>query len=117
MISGADGYVYYDKEPYVKYRQHGNNQVGSNRGIVASARRLMLALKGRYKRWNDMNINALLNGSQHITSENKQKLLNFKEVKNGNLWHRVRYSNSLTTLRFGRIDKIAFIILLFLGKV
>lgn len=47
--------------PTLLYRQHNNNVVGSNQGLINFLRRIYLGLKGNYKNWHEMNKNHLLN--------------------------------------------------------
>lgn len=39
----------------VKYRQHGNNVIGSNLGIINTLKRIILGLKGNYKYMHEIN--------------------------------------------------------------
>ena len=59
IVSGVGGNVIYDKRPSLKYRQHGINLTGSNRGIKNKFSRLKKFKKGIYRDWNEINIRAL----------------------------------------------------------
>jgi glycosyltransferase involved in cell wall biosynthesis len=59
VVTGAGGAVVYSPEPRVRYRQHGGNLVGSNRGIGPWLDRLGEAFRGRFTSWNDRNLAAL----------------------------------------------------------
>jgi glycosyltransferase involved in cell wall biosynthesis len=59
IVTGAGGAVFYDPNPPVKYRQHGNNILGSNLGFAARMRRIRMLFAGRVVDWNDRNIAAL----------------------------------------------------------
>ena len=61
MVTGAGGLAYYDPRPSVKYRQHGTNLIGSNRGLRQRLIRLFAFTNSRVVQWNDTNINALSN--------------------------------------------------------
>ncbi len=54
LVSGAGGFVHYDPEPFVRYRQHGNNAVGSNLGWRARMLRLRRLLRGDFREWNEL---------------------------------------------------------------
>lgn len=49
LITGAGGHVYYDSEPSLLYRQHGNNIIGSNIGIFARILRIRKLMNGLFK--------------------------------------------------------------------
>jgi hypothetical protein len=59
VVTGAGGAVVYSPEPRVRYRQHGGNLVGSNRGLGPWLDRLGEAFRGRFTSWNDRNLAAL----------------------------------------------------------
>jgi glycosyltransferase involved in cell wall biosynthesis len=59
MITGAGGVLIMDQTPHIDYCQHGNNAVGSNKGIRAGFKRLQAALAGRFSSWNNVQLGAL----------------------------------------------------------
>jgi glycosyltransferase involved in cell wall biosynthesis len=59
VVSGVGGVTHYDSWPSVKYRQHGENLIGSNIGLPQRIRRLSAFVAGRVIIWNDTNIEAL----------------------------------------------------------
>lgn len=59
LVSGAGGTVVYDPRPFVRYRQHARNVVGSNLGWRARWRRLQRVLRGDFSDWNDRHLAAL----------------------------------------------------------
>lgn len=69
LVSGAGGKVIYSDVPHVRYRQHGSNLVGANRGLGARLRRLRLALGGRFVGWIDHNMRALAECRDLLTPE------------------------------------------------
>lgn len=74
LVTGAGGEVIYDSNPYVRYRQHDANLVGANIGWIARMRRIKLLLAGRFKDWNEINIEALLRVDHLLSSESKKTL-------------------------------------------
>ncbi|AWW47542.1 glycosyltransferase family 2 protein [Polynucleobacter paneuropaeus] len=74
LVTGAGGEVIYDSNPYVRYRQHNANLVGANIGWFARMRRIKLLLAGRFKDWNEINIEALLRVDHLLSSESKKTL-------------------------------------------
>jgi glycosyltransferase involved in cell wall biosynthesis len=70
IVTGVGGRVRYDSEPRVRYRQHGNNQIGANAGTFARASTAQQLLGGQFARWNDQNEHALRAVGRRLTSEN-----------------------------------------------
>lgn len=71
VVTGCGGRVFYDPVPHVRYRQHTNNLVGTNRGFSALLMRLKEIMHGRYKEWHDVNIAALDKIKGEFTAENR----------------------------------------------
>lgn len=71
VVSGCGGKVIYDPNPYVRYRQHSDNIIGKNTGLTPNFSRLNALLRGRYRSWLDININALNKIKSNLTVENK----------------------------------------------
>lgn len=67
VVSGVGGVTNYDPWPSVKYRQHGQNLIGSNVGLRQRSLRLRAFAGGRVIMWNDTNIKAL-SGIRHLLS-------------------------------------------------
>ena len=82
LISGAGGTVFYDPNPTVCYRQHDNNQVGSNVGWQDRLLRLQMLLKGRFRNWNTVNTVALQQVRHLLTPENQYILDKFCTARN-----------------------------------
>lgn len=82
LVSGAGGLVHYDPRPFVRYRQHGNNQVGSNIGWRATVRRLRRMFFGReYTRWNNLHVAALRQRADALTEGNRRILEAFHQAR------------------------------------
>ncbi len=60
VTTALGGVVFYDEIPFLLYRQHENNVIGSNHGLMANMKRLKPLLQGRFKQWNDANMAAFL---------------------------------------------------------
>ena len=50
LVSAVGGAVHYDPQPMLKYRQHPDNLIGSNRGWAARVVRLRMMLRGTLSR-------------------------------------------------------------------
>jgi glycosyltransferase involved in cell wall biosynthesis len=59
LVSGCNGYIYFDDFPSVRYRQHENNLRGSNLGFIAKIVRIKQLLRGDYKNFITTNLKAL----------------------------------------------------------
>lgn len=74
LVTGCGGQVHYDPDPTVRYRQHGQNQFGSNVGMTEQLKRVRQLLHGRYSGWIDANLKALVRMRHRFTQENQQVL-------------------------------------------
>jgi glycosyltransferase involved in cell wall biosynthesis len=81
VVTGCGGRVHYDAYPTVRYRQHDNNQVGSNQSWGARLVRLRLLLKGRFRSWTECNIRALQTIDSMLTPGNRETLKEFSESR------------------------------------
>lgn len=77
LVTGAGGFVYYDPQSLINYRQHSANLVGSNSDWQARFSRIFMLFQGRLRQWNDLNIKALLDAKHLLTAENKTVLTKF----------------------------------------
>ncbi|WP_234679586.1 glycosyltransferase family 2 protein [Bradyrhizobium monzae] len=59
LVTAAGGSAFYDPLPSVRYRQHSQNLIGSNRGIRPRLTRTMAFGSGRWRGWNDVSLTAL----------------------------------------------------------
>jgi glycosyltransferase involved in cell wall biosynthesis len=59
VVTGIGGVAHFDPYPTLKYRQHGGNLLGANRGLHQRLHRFSLFAQGRVLGWNDTNISAL----------------------------------------------------------
>ena len=85
LVSGCGGKVFYDSYPSLRYRQHDNNLVGSNVTWKARFIRVRMLLKGRFRSWNDLNIEVLQSIEEKLTPENRSILSKFVEVRTSKL--------------------------------
>ncbi len=89
IITGAGGYVVYDQEPCLKYRQHSNNLVGANTGWAARLLRIRGLMQGSFCTWNDINLKALKEHKHLLTTDNLRVLNEFSEARESNLFKRL----------------------------
>lgn len=79
--TGCGGIVYFDQRVTVQYRQHAANVVGSNSGLLNQMRRLRFLLRGGYKDWSRLTINAMQQISPHLTTRNLATLREFETIR------------------------------------
>lgn len=91
IVSGANGAVHYDPEPRIMYRQHGNNLVGFNNGWFACLIRVKGVLLGKFKRWNDLNCDALQINRTLLTDANQKILDDFISARKSSLFKRLYF--------------------------
>jgi glycosyltransferase involved in cell wall biosynthesis len=89
LVTGAGGVAVYDEKPSLRYRQHGANVIGSNKGWRAQYRRLLMMIEGRFGGWNEINIMALLSLKGLLTAESAKQLMLFDGARHGHLARRV----------------------------
>lgn len=79
LISGVEGYVFYDRAPHLLYRQHQFALVGGNNSFPAKMERIWMLLQGRFQQWNTQNI-AALREVKHLLVKNHQEIFNLFEL-------------------------------------
>ena len=90
LIAGAGGEVIYDAEPCLSYRQHDDNAIGANVGVLKRLRRYSGFLGGKNRDWNRRHIAALDHCADLLSPENARILASFKELHRGGLAARLR---------------------------
>ncbi|MEO8883601.1 MAG: glycosyltransferase family 2 protein [Devosia sp.] len=81
IVSGAGGFVHYDPEPHVDYRQHEANSVGSNVGMRARLKRLGRQFDGAFAGWNTTNTTALGKCLDLLSPEARTVLAEFTAMR------------------------------------
>ncbi len=117
LIAGVGGTVIYDPEPGLLYRQHASNQIGANCGLRAKAKRLHWMLKGRFRRWNAINLAALRASSHRITPENRVLLKGFEQLQRAGLWDRLSTLRQLGLYRQGLEGTLSLWLAAILGRL
>ncbi|MEO1550210.1 MAG: glycosyltransferase [Pseudomonadota bacterium] len=86
LVSGAGGVVFYDPQPWVFYRQHGDNVSGANLGGRAGWVRAQAVLAGRYRRWLDIQSKALRGAEGDLTPQSLRLLDRFDAARARSGW-------------------------------
>jgi glycosyltransferase involved in cell wall biosynthesis len=81
VTTAVGGQVHYDPIPFVKYRVHPGNIMGSNAGLINHARRLNMVARGRFRQWIDLNVAALRPLRDRMTPENRMLFDLFCEAR------------------------------------
>ncbi len=81
VVSGCGGRVFYDPQPSVRYRQHAGNAIGVKNGLRHRLARLRRILGGRYKAWNDANLDGLTPLRGSLTRENRNVFDKFSQSR------------------------------------
>ncbi len=71
LVTAADGQVYYDPVPSVRYRAHSRNVIGTNVGWANRIGRLQMLMAGDFAHWSAVNIAALERFRSYMTPENR----------------------------------------------
>ena len=114
LVLGCGGKVFYDPNPYIRYRQHDANLIGANNSFGARLARLKMLLQGRFKQWSNQNIAALKIIEDQLTPANRTILNQFALARNKSLPLRfvgVRGSGVYRQTTFGNIGLIVATIL------
>lgn len=92
LVSAVGGAIRYDPQPALKYRQHLDNLIGSNRGWRARLIRIRMMLSGRFSDWNKTNIAALQRVPAYlIKPQNSAVLQLFAKARTAPLLQRLYY--------------------------
>lgn len=117
IVAGAGGVVFYDPQPTMFYRQHGNNLIGSNLGWYSRFRRISMLLNGRFKKWNDINFQALYSARHLLTEENRLALMKIMDARNSKFFSRLVKMRKVGVHRQTILGNIGLIAAIFLKKI
>lgn len=81
LVSGSGGVIEYETRPFLHYRQHGRNVMGSNRRWRARWQRLMVMFRGDFGDWNRRNVAALVLHMHAFTPEARARLAAFSRAR------------------------------------
>jgi len=74
VVTGCGGKVKYDAYPSLRYRQHGNNVVGTNSTWAARGVRIRMLWQGHLRTWNERHLVALQRLHSRLTPESRYTL-------------------------------------------
>ena len=117
IISGAGGNIFYDKNIYLKYRQHNTNLIGSNISLKDKWLRFCKVANGNFKIQNDNNLRAIINNQNLLTISNEKTLTNFIKARESFFLKRIFYFLKSGVYRQTLIGNIALFIGIVIKKV
>ncbi len=118
LVSAVGGAIHYDAQPTLKYRQHPDNLIGSNRGWRARMVRIRMMLKGRFRDWNTINIAALQRVPTHlIQPQNRLVLQLFAQARTASLLKRFYYLKRSGVYRQTWLDNIGLLVTTLLKRI
>ena len=117
IISGAGGNVFYDKNIYLKYRQHNNNLIGSNVSLKDKWLRFCKVANGNFKIQNDHNLKAIINNKNLLIERNQITLTNYIKARKSTFLKRIFYFAKSGVYRQTLIGNIALFIGILIKKV
>ncbi len=117
VISGAGGTVLFSDTPHILYRQHGDNQIGANRGLRSKLSRLFAMLRGTYQHWNTQNIAALESAKPLLTPEALETLTRFSADRHCPLPARLHMLRETGLYRKGTVNQMSLWLAALLGKL
>jgi hypothetical protein len=117
LVLGCGGKVFYDANPYIRYRQHDANLVGANNSIAARLDRVKMLLEGRFKEWSDQNIAALKTIKDQLTPESQIILNQFASARSKSLFPRLIGTGKSGVYRQTAFGNIGLFAATFLNKI
>tara|TARA_B110000211_G_scaffold90905_1_gene106129 strand:- start:128 stop:1024 length:897 start_codon:yes stop_codon:yes gene_type:complete len=117
LVLGCGGKVFYDVNPYIRYRQHNANLVGANNCIGERLARIKMMLEGRFKQWSDQNITALKAIEDQLTPEVQIILNQFVSARSKSLFPRLVGTIKSGVYRQTAFGNIGLFVATFLNKI
>ena len=117
LVSGAGGVVFYDEYPSLLYRQHENNLVGMNCTWTARFKRIKLLFEGRFREWNNINIQELKKLGDVLTPENKRTIELFEQARSMPLMPRLLALKASGIYRQTLLGNLGLIAAAVFGKI
>ncbi|MFT0531907.1 glycosyltransferase family 2 protein [Castellaniella hirudinis] len=117
LVAGCGGRVYYDDYLSLRYRQHGNNLMGSNLGLAARWHRARLLLRGQFHRWNTANLTALQRVRDHLDPASRRTLDAFVQGRAQPLAPRLRWFARSGLRRQTPLGNLGLLVAVLFGKL
>lgn len=85
MVLGAGGRVFFDSKPHIKYRQHGNNTIGGEKGLKGYFSNLKNFCSKQFRNNVINNVDCLKLNQDLLSDSNRQILFQFNRALHGSL--------------------------------
>jgi len=116
-VSAAGGMVIYDPSPSLRYRQHGQNLIGSNNSKLARILRLRQLMQGQLRGWIDQNVNGIRRIAPRLAPKNRVVLERFLSARRGGPLQRMIRLKRSGVFRQTFIDNVAMFAAAFFKKL
>lgn len=116
LVSGCDGFIFYDPQATLDYRQHGANLIGSNVGLRDRVRRIRKMFGGTFRTWNHHNLYALSGARGQLASRNRLRLEQFERARESGLFQRFELINQANLYRQTLLGNIGLAVAVGLRK-
>ncbi len=117
IVTGCGGQIIYDENPQILYRQHDKALIGGNISLVSRIKRLNMAYKNKFKKWNEKNTKALQAISSELTPTNRKILSRFIELRDAKLYRRIQLLMECKLYRQTWRGTVSLVIGTFLNKL
>lgn len=117
ICSAFAGVNLYDQEPQILYRQHSNNIVGSNLGLLSKIQRFRLLFQGQFAEWNIINKKSLDFFYEELDPAQQETITRFYSCGSSRLLTRVRGLRSAKVYRQSGLETLFFGFINLFGKL
>lgn len=117
VVTACGGKVRYDNAPYVNYRQHENNLIGSNSNFFSRVLHFKNMLDGRLIFWNDSHLAAIQSIKTFMSHENLKILTDFERARRSSLFKRLVLFRSSGVYRQTVQGNMALLVAVLFGKI
>jgi glycosyltransferase involved in cell wall biosynthesis len=117
VVTASGGRAFYDSVPSVRYRQHPNNLIGSNRGVRPRVMRTLAFASGRWKYWNDVSFKALQAVRSSFSPSSRASFDDFSLARQSGLSDRIRLLWRSGVYRQNAAETIAMYIGAIFGRI
>lgn len=117
VAAACDGYVHYDAHPAVRYRQHAHNVIGANMSWATRMHRLHLLQKGRFRRWQDLNVATPTRLRPRMSEDNRRIFDLFRKARDEPLLRRVTIFARTGVYRQTALGNLSLVAAMVLNKI
>lgn len=117
IVTAHGGKVFYDPVPGISYRQHDGNTVGENSSWLARMTRLRWVLSGRFKKWNEVNMEGMSGISADLTPEARDVIAGFAAIRHRGGFRAVWKLFRSGIYRQSLVGTLSLYLACFLGKI